>query len=175
MVEPIERFNMKELIQRVSNKTLSQFKKTDIFRVIDSIDKDAFLKNECKSKYYNAVLYWANPEYGAFIEFGDDWESLMNDTKTIKEEGYIYLIKLSDTLFKFGRTANVRKRMNQYPRGAELLQYDYVKNMVEAEKILLTCAEESRGVHDIGNEYYRFDDPTEPLQVYFKALERIPI
>ena len=175
MVEPIERFNMKDLIERVSSKTLSQFKKTDIYKVIDTIDKEAFLKNECKSKYYNAVLYWANLEYGAFIEAGDDWENLMFDTQTIKQEGYIYLIKLSDTLFKFGRTSNVRKRLNQYPRGVELIKYDYVKNMVEAEKILLTCAEESRGVHDIGHEYYRFDDPSEPLQVYDRALERIPV
>ena len=170
-----ERFDMKKLIESVSDKTVRQFKKSSVYRTIETYDTSAFLKNDCKIKYYNSVLYWAAPEYGAFIEAGDDWQSMKDHSLKLKKEGCIYLIKLSETLFKFGRTSNMRKRFNEYPRGAELIKYDYVSDMIEAEKILLNCAEESNGKHDIGNEYYKFDNPNEPLEVYNKALSRIPI
>ena len=173
-------FAVDKLLEEIELPHLKgKFKKTSIYKTISEADKEAFINKKshlyAKNKYKNAVLYWAAPEYAAFIESGEDWKSIKDKAIKDKQQGYIYLVKMSNTLYKYGRTNNMRKRMNGYPRGSELIKYDWVYNMVEAERILLNCAEESNGKHDIGNEYYKFDDEDEPLKVYNLALKRIPV
>ena len=154
-------------------KTWKDFTKTDIYRDIDEIDPHAFMRCMVKDKYYRTVLYWAEPTWAVFIENDEDYEDAQRESETRKLKGIIYLVQIGPNLFKFGRTTNMRKRINQYPRGSTIVKYENVDNMYTAEKVLLNCANESNGRLYNGNEFYYFEDQNEPLKVFDLALERI--
>ena len=167
-------FSISELLKTIeSKKTRSDFRKTDIFENLLEIDKEAIIGDKCKRKYYRTVLYWAEPTYAVFIENGEDWKEWRAKAEKKKLKGIIYLVKIGENLFKFGRTENMRKRINQYPRGSQIIKYENVEDMFRSEKVLLNCANESNGRLYTGNEFYYFDDQDEPLKVFNKALERI--
>lgn len=167
-------FSISSLLETIeSKKKLLDFKKTEIFQNLLEIDKESILGDWCKLKYLRTVLYWAEPTFAVFIENHEDWKEARKKAEARKLKGIIYLVKISDNLFKFGRTENMRKRINQYPRGSEIVKYENVDDMYRSEKILLNCASESNGTLYNGNEFYFFDNPDEPLRVFNLALERI--
>jgi hypothetical protein len=139
------------------------------------VDDSAIIGNQAQFKYKNAILFWAAPLYGTFYENGDDWLACKEIIENQNKKGIIYLVKINNNLFKFGRTINMRKRMNGYPRGSELLRYEEVSDMVEAEKILLNCANESNGKLWQGNEFYYYEDLDEPFRVFEHALSKISL
>ena len=167
-------FSISDLLKTIeSKKTIRDFKKTDIYENLLEIDTQSIIGDRCKNKYYRTVLYWAEPTFAVFIENNEDWKEAKNKADKKKLRGIIYLIKIGDNLYKFGRTENMRKRYNQYPRGSEIIKYENVEDMFSAEKILLNCASESNARLFHGNEFYYFDDENEPLEVFNKALSRI--
>lgn len=167
-------FSISSLLETIeSKKKLSDFKKTEIYENLLEIDKESILGDWCRLKYQRTVLYWAEPTFAVFIENHEDWKEARKKAEERKLKGYIYLVKISDNLYKFGRTENMRRRYNQYPRGSEIVKYENVDDMYHCEKILLNCASESNGTLYIGNEFYFFNNPDEPLRVFNLALERI--
>ena len=167
-------FSISELLKTIeSKKTRLDFKKTDIYENLLEIDTQAIIGDKCKKKYYRTVLYWAEPTFAVFIENNEDWKEAKNRADKRKLKGIIYLIKIGEHLYKFGRTENMRKRYNQYPRGSQIIKYENVEDMFQSEKILLNCANESNGRLFTGNEFYYFDNEDEPLEVFNKALSRI--
>ena len=167
-------FSISSLLKTIdSKKTRNDFRKSEIFQDLLEIDKQAIIGDQCKKKYYRTVLYWAEPTYAVFIENGEEWKEYKKRTECNKLKGIIYLVKISDNLYKFGRTENMRKRINQYPRGSTIVKYEEVSDMFRAEKILLNCASESNGKLYTGNEFYFYEDETEPLRVFNVALERL--
>ena len=169
-------FSISEFLKTIeSKKTRSDFKKTDIFENLLEIDKQAIIGDKCKNKYYRTVLYWAEPTFAVFIENNEDWKEAKRKAEKRKLRGIIYLVKIGENLFKFGRTENMRKRINQYPRGSQIIKYENVEDMFHSEKVLLNCANESNGRLYTGNEFYYFEDQEEPLKVFNKALERIDL
>lgn len=169
-------FSISELLKTIeSKKTRSDFKKTDIFVNLLEIDKQSIIGDKCKYKYYRTVLYWAEPTFAVFIENNEDWKEAKRKAEKRKLRGIIYLVKIGEHLFKFGRTENMRKRINQYPRGSQIIKYENVEDMFHSEKVLLNCANESNGRLYTGNEFYYFEDQEEPLNVFNKALERIDL
>ena len=121
------------------------------------------------------MLYWAEPTFAVFIENNEDWKEAKRKAEKRKLRGIIYLVKIGEHLFKFGRTENMRKRINQYPRGSQIIKYENVEDMFHSEKVLLNCANESNERLYTGNEFYYFEDQEEPLKVFDKALERIDL
>lgn len=156
-----------------SDKTIKDFKKTTIYQDLMEIDNESIIGDWVKNKYYRTILYWAEPSYAVFIENKEDWKAQKEKSKARELKGIIYLVKISDNLFKFGRTTNMRKRLNQYPRGSEVIKFENVDDMYSSEKILLNCANESDGKQFHGNEYYYYTNPEEPIKVFDLALERI--
>ena len=165
----------KFLVEIQSNKNIKDFKKSDLYRALLLIDESSIIGNSADIKYKNAILYWAAPLYGTFYENGEDFLACKEKIENQNKRGIIYLVKINENLFKFGRTINMRKRMNGYPRGSELLRYEEVDDMVEAEKILLNCANESNGKLWQGNEFYYYTDQDEPFKVYENALSKISL
>lgn len=167
-------FHIPSLLEELeSNKTFKDFKKSDVCKAIQKADESGILGKFAKLEYRHAVLYWAAPTYGAFYENGEDWKTIKNMIEQDNRKGFIYLVLIGDNLWKFGRTANVRKRFNGYPKGSELIRYQAVDDMFESEKILLNCANESNGRVFTAKEYYKFPDAEEPVLVFEKALTRI--
>jgi hypothetical protein len=167
-------FSIPKLLETIeSKKTLSDFKKTDIYDNLLEIDKESIVGNMCKYKYYRTILYWAEPTFAVFIEAKENWKEAREKAERKKLRGIIYLVKISDHLFKFGRTENMKKRINQYPRGSIIVKYENVEDMYKSENILLNCAKESNGYIYQGNEFFYFNNEDEPLEVFNKALDRI--
>lgn len=78
--------------------------------------------------------------------------------------GYIYLIqerefiRLNENVFKVGRTFCVKTRLNQYPKGSQLLAYHCVPNQYLYETELLNAmAHNFVKRRDYGHEYFEGD------------------
>ena len=167
------RINIEETLGIYSSKTWKDFRQSGLYRNIVDTDPDAIVGKFIKDEYKRAIIYWAAPEYAFAIDLGKDWQSLREKQEAKNKEGYIYLINIGAHLYKYGRTGNVKQRLAQYPKGSTLCKSEFVKDMYEAEKILLNCANESNGKLFHGNEYYYHTDPNEPYDVWDKALSRI--
>ena len=103
-------FSISSLLETIeSKKKLSDFKKTEIYENLLEIDKESIIGDWCKLKYKRTVLYWAEPTFAVFIENGEDWKEARKKAEKRKLRGIIYLVKISDNLFKFGRTENMKK------------------------------------------------------------------
>ncbi len=167
-------FSFRSLMNKIeSDKTIKDFKKTSIYEDLIEIDKECIIGDYVKNKYYRTILYWAEPTFAVFIENNEDWKLEKKKSQERKLKGIIYLVQIGTNLFKFGRTTNMRKRINQYPKGSVIIKYENVQDMYRSEKILLNCANESNGKLYNGNEFYYYSDTNEPLKVFNLALERI--
>ena len=62
------RFNVNEMLSRVSNKTLQDYKNTDIYQSLIENDNSAIMNGMCKAEYFNSLLYWACPKIAFLIE-----------------------------------------------------------------------------------------------------------
>ena len=168
-----DRFNIDDMLSIVSNKTYKDFKQTDIYKAIIDSDNDAIMEGMCKKEYFNSILYWSCPKIAFLIENGKPWKHAKEECIKNEGKGLIYLVKIGENLYKYGRTKNMRKRLSGYPRGSVLLRNDYVNDMINAEKILLNAAKESNGRLFQGNEYYYYENNEEPTEVHNLALKRI--
>ena len=165
------RFDVNEMLGRFSKKTLQDYKNTEIYESLIQNDPSAIMNGLCKKEYFNSLLYWANPKIAFLIENKMPWRHLKEPS--MKEGGCLYLIKIAEHLYKYGRTKNIRKRLLQYPKGSTLIRHDYVDDMVQAEKILLNTVKESNGTLFHGNEYFYFENDNEPIEIYRRGLYRI--
>lgn len=83
------------------------------------------------------------------------------------EPGYLYLIQLREFLnagcpvYKLGRTSDLQRRLGQYPKGSQLIQCCYVRNMCLAETELLKAVAKHANLRmrsDYGREYVEAED-----------------
>ena len=167
------RFYVDDMLSLVSDKTLQDFRRTDIYSAIMDSDHDAIMDGTCKNEYFNSLLYWACPKIAFLIENGKPWQQKKQEALKGANMGIIYLIKIGEHLYKYGRTKNMRKRILGYPHGSTLLRNDYVQDMYRAEKILLDTVKESDGRLFHGNEYFYLDNDDVAIKCYKKALEKI--
>ena len=165
------RFNVDDMLKLVSNKTLRDFRYTEIFKAIIESDNDAIMDGYSKIEYFNSLLYWAAPKVAFLIENHKPWKEKKEES--LKSGGSIYLIRIGERLYKYGRTKNMRKRILQYPQGSTLLRNDFVNDMIKAEKVLLNTVKESNGRLFHGNEYFTLEDDNEATKIYDLAIERI--
>ena len=168
-----DRFYVDELLEKVSEKRLSDFKLTDIYDAIIDNDHDAIMNGYCKKEYFNSLLYWSAPKIAFLIENGRPYEQYKYKVIESEKKGIIYLIKIGEGLYKFGRTKDIKRRFLEYPRGSQIIRWEYVDNQVEAEKILLATVKESNGKLYQGNEYFYFKNAKEPEEIFEKALKRL--
>ena len=167
------RFNVDEMLEKISEKKLSDFKLSEIYDAIIENDNDAIMNGMCKKEYFNSLLYWAAPKIAFLIENNRPYQKFREKIISSEKQGVIYLIKISNNLYKFGRTKNLRKRFLQYPRGSQILKFEYVNNQIESEKILLNTVKEYNGKLYHGNEYFYFDRDSEPIEIFEKSMKKI--
>ena len=164
------RFSVNDMLSQISNKTLKDFKKTDIYTSLIENDHDAIMNEMCKKEYFNCILYWACPKIAFLIENHKPWRHLKD--VVLKEGGCLYLIKISDHLYKYGRTKNIKKRLLQYPHGSTLMKLVYVDDMVKSEKVLLDTVKEQANVFH-GNEYFYLENDQKAIELYNKGITKI--
>ena len=71
--------------------------------------------------------------------------------------GFIYIVFVNN-LYKVGRCANFPRRLNDYPKGTDMLHVAHVDNMTKAEKMLITlCNRNSHLTLTYGREYFTGD------------------
>jgi hypothetical protein len=141
---------------KYETKSLAVFKRTKICKEIEQNDPDWIIyinrKNSyVKNKYYDIIWNWASPN------------------PTI---GYLYLIKISDNCYKFGRTNNINRRLREYPKGSILLNYFMVDDMIKGEQILQSEGICSCNKRCYGEEYYEYDSDDDAEYV-FNGIEKI--
>ena len=80
------------------------------------------------------------------------------------EQGHLYLIRerefirMSEPVYKFGRTSNIQYRFSQYPKGSELCFYSSTLDMRKSERELLSIMRNKFVLRDdIGAEYFEGD------------------
>ena len=106
-----DRFYVDELLEKVSEKRLSDFKLTDIYDAIIDNDHDAIMNGYCKKEYFNSLLYWSAPKIAFLIENGKPYEQYKYKVIESEKKGIIYLIKIGEGLYKFGRTKDIKRRL----------------------------------------------------------------
>ena len=68
------RFCVDDMLSLVSDKTLQDFRRTDIYSAIMDSDHNAIMDGTCKNEYFNSLLYWACPKIAFLIENGKPWQ-----------------------------------------------------------------------------------------------------
>ena len=164
------RFNVNEMLSRVSNKTLQDYKNTDIYQSLIENDNSAIMNGMCKAEYFNSLLYWACPKIAFLIENHKPWRHIKDIV--MKEGGSLYLIRISEHLYKYGRTKNIKKRLQQYTKGSTLLCNEYIDDVISGEKILLNTVKEYADIFH-GNEYFYLDNDKIAIDIYKKGMNRI--
>lgn len=86
------------------------------------------------------------------------------DSNNQNDEGFLYLIqerefiRSNESVYKFGRTQNVTKRLSQYPNNSKLWFSINTKAMRKSEKVLLNILKQQFKLrNDIGWEYFEGD------------------
>ncbi len=168
------RFDAEQYIKTIakkahSKKTMKEFIKSKLLSNMIAVDPDCIIGKMVLMKYKNAITYWVEPDFGFAIELNVSNEQF-NKMKRWEEEnqktGYIYLVQIDEHLFKFGRTTNCRKRLNQYPKGSKMIRKYFSTDMYEDEISLLINAAQSDGILHAGKEYYKFENEREAIAVF---------
>jgi hypothetical protein len=90
-------------------------------------------------------------------------QKLKNNNKIHQNKEYIYIIHpiqyINTNIYKIGRTNNIMRRINEYPKGSEILFSSMCKNSKKIEsdiiQFLKNNIENVYYCKDIGNEYFQ--------------------
>jgi hypothetical protein len=131
------------------NETLTNRDVSDIKKYLKSMSKQ---KEDYKTLTLNSI-------------------TINNNSTTDEEVGYIYVIHVREFLtqnvdvYKFGKTKDIVKRFNQYPKGSNLIFTHKVQRYHEVEKNILKCLRtaQEHGIifrEDLGTEYFEANQET---------------